>query len=165
MFLRKHTPNVWNDIDQYISRAIDMMDQAYVTMNGQKLRMKETDITQHCGYEILGKLYGEGVLSPTANNVAFTDWNKPRYEAFEDRNLWSLYNCANEALKKVDNYNRVRSHFTLHHYLTKGFDAPYTVDLGSTTQENFLGTGYKDYGDIEGSPEYMKKNKDKVVLA
>ena len=62
--------------------------------------MREVGVETDLGYAALGTMFGHGILTPTQASVAFQDWREPRHEEFEDRNLWSLYNCVTEGLKK-----------------------------------------------------------------
>lgn len=145
-FARKHTSEIWDDIIGFSMNVADMLPQITDMFNQDRFELKGMEISQNQGYEILGKLYGKGVLTANANNVAFGDWNKPRHEEFKDRNMWSLYNCANEGLKKVENYSRMKAHCELHHYLTTGdFENEGWMPKKIQAPEGFKASGYKDY--------------------
>ncbi len=147
-FARKHTDNVWDDITAYAMLTAEKLPEMTDAFVASAEKMKGNEITVNEGYEVLGKLYGNGVLTASANNVAFADWNKPRHGVFEERNMWSLYNCANEGLKKVDAYSRMKSHFALHHYMTTGdFDNTGFIKESDKTgfkrEDGFNDRGYK----------------------
>ena len=71
------------------------------------------------GYAMLGVAMGRELLTPTQASVAFGDWKKPRYEEFADRNLWSLYNCVTEGLKKGAPGTVLDRHANAHDYFTE----------------------------------------------
>ena len=143
-YSRKHTENASDDITAFSMGTADLLMKQVETFEKQIAELKGIEISQERGYEILGNLYGHKVLNATANNVAFTDWITPRHDVFGEKNMWSLYNCANEGLKKKDNYSRTQAHCQLHHYMTKGFDAPYKNEF-KKVPEGFSATGYKLY--------------------
>ena len=98
--MRKNTRNQWDDFRYIVdSRLIDAEANF---RKGQEaaamLRDKECPLDR--GYEILGRAYGHGLLSPRQFTTAVGDWTTPRHEDFAPRNLWSLYNCGNEGLKR-----------------------------------------------------------------
>ncbi len=98
--LRKNTVNCWDDFKHLLGAQIHEALGHYVKVNEDNNRMKTISVPERRGYAMLGIAQGEGVLTPTQASVAFQDWQKPRHEEFSDRNLWSLYNCATEGLKK-----------------------------------------------------------------
>jgi hypothetical protein len=81
--------------------------------------MREIPCNVRRGYALLGVALGEGVLTPTQASVAYQDWREPRHEEFSDRNLWSLYNCATEGLKKGQPGRLMDRHAKNHDYFTQ----------------------------------------------
>ena len=114
MYARKHTKNVWETIYEKVrlisENAMNIYDDGVKDIN----HLQEIEITDNRGYEILGRLHGLKVISPRMLTAAIKDWRKPRHEDFASRNLWSLYNCANEAMKKHNPNNIVEAHTALH---------------------------------------------------
>ncbi len=98
--VRKNTVNVWGDFTGLLSTQIRNALPAYEAVNTDMDRMREIPCNLRRGYAFLGVCLGEGVLTPTQASVAYEDWKTPKYEEFSDRNLWSLYNCVTEGLKK-----------------------------------------------------------------
>jgi hypothetical protein len=98
--IRRNTLNVWADFRYMLTEQVREALPQYNAVNAQCDAMKAIPCEKTRGYEILGVALGEGILTPNQASVAFGDWQKPRYDDFADRNVWSLYNCATEGLKK-----------------------------------------------------------------
>lgn len=145
VFARKHTPNMMEDVVAYAKLASQLMVSRLEQYNTDKEELISSEISNDEGNGILGKLIGRGVLTPTAANVAFADWKKARHEVFSGKNMWSLYNCANEGLKKVSNYRSLEKHCALHHYMTNGFNQDGMLERAKSNVIGIKNNGYKDY--------------------
>lgn len=100
VIVRKNTVNVWVDYTTLIARQMDTALAHYKQIEEQEVMLKAKPCNARRGYAMLGVALGEGILSSTQANVAYADWRKPRHDVFAGRNLWSLYNCMTEGLKK-----------------------------------------------------------------
>lgn len=98
--VRRNTKNVWEDFKTMIRLQMDKSLEHYANMGKSIQAMKDRPCNERRGYAFLGVAQGEGVLTPTQATVAFKDWKTPRHEEFADRNVWGLYNCVTEGLKK-----------------------------------------------------------------
>lgn len=98
--VRKNTLNVWADFRGLVTEQVQGARVAHERVLADTVAMKEVSVNLRRGYAYLGVALGEGVLTPTQASVAFGDWREPRHEEFSDRNMWSLYNCVTEGLKK-----------------------------------------------------------------
>ena len=98
--MRKNTVNVWADFRTLLVQQLDNALGHYQAVNADNDRMRGIPCGLRRGYAMLGVAQGEGILTPTQATVAFGDWTQPRYDDFADRNMWSLYNCVTEGLKK-----------------------------------------------------------------
>jgi len=98
--VRKNTTNVWNDFRHLATTHVKNSLGYYKDVKADNDRMKALPCTERRGYAMLWIAQGEGVLSPTQASVAFEDWKTPRHEEFAERNMWGLYNCVTEGLKK-----------------------------------------------------------------
>jgi hypothetical protein len=116
--VRKNTVNVWADFRALVAGQVAQSFAHYEAVNREVDTMRGIPCPERRGYAILGVAMGEGVLTPTQATVAFEDWKSPRHEDFADRNLYSLYNCATEGLKKgaparmLDRHARAHGFFT-----------------------------------------------------
>lgn len=98
--VRKNTTNCFGDFRAMLHAQVKESYGHYKAMNSRVEAYKALPCAERRGYAMLGVALGEGVLTPTQATVAFGDWKKPRHAEFSDRNLWSLYNCVTEGLKK-----------------------------------------------------------------
>ena len=116
--VRRNTLNVWADFRALVAVQVAGSLGHYEAVNAECDALKAVPCDLRRGYEVLGVALGEGVLTPTQATVAFEDWKRPRHEDFSDRNLYSLYNCATEGLKKgapariLDRHARAHAFFT-----------------------------------------------------
>jgi hypothetical protein len=98
--VRKNTVNVWADFQRLVIEQVDASLAHYNRLSDQVARMKAVPCHEQRGYALLGVAVGNGLLTPNQASIAFGDWDKPRHEEFAERNVWSLYNCVTEGLKK-----------------------------------------------------------------
>jgi hypothetical protein len=114
--IRKNTTNVWRDFQNMIAKQITNCLSHYQNMKHDTAAMKAVVCHQEEGFALLGVAMGRGLLTPTQASVAFGDWKKPRHEEFSDRNVWSLYNCATEGLKKGQPARLMDRHVAAHSF-------------------------------------------------
>lgn len=99
-YSRKHIGN--NLRRDVIGLTLDLISRAadqYSFDQEVRLVMKNTEISDRRGYEILGTLAGEGLLSMANGSkspfsMALRQWRNPTFQVFRDRNLWSLSNAV-----------------------------------------------------------------------
>lgn len=98
--VRKNTTHVQRDFEMLLRQQIGEALGHYENVNHDNDRMKMIDVPERRGYATLGVALGERLLTPTQATVAYQDWREPRHEEFAERNLYSLYSCVTEGLKK-----------------------------------------------------------------
>lgn len=98
--IRKHTKNVWRDIEAAVLQQMSKAEDTLFSWNRHIRELTEWEIDQDEGYKLIGLAQGNRVLSPTQANIAFREWRKPSHEDFAPRNAWSLHNGMTEAGKK-----------------------------------------------------------------
>ncbi len=98
--VRKNTRNVWTDFTVLVEEAMDHATQDYSHMKSDLAVLKAAGCTPRHGAEIIGLAQYENVLAPQQATVAMQDWKRPRFVDFSRKNLWSLYNCFTQALKR-----------------------------------------------------------------
>ena len=70
--------------------------------------MKETPVTdKEVGKLVLNYIREKYVLSSTNIKRIVDEWDKPRYEEFKPRTLWSLQNACAEVFKKIKEQNHI----------------------------------------------------------
>jgi len=101
--VRKHTVNVWDDLDEIVTEGIQAVENNFNTLLDDKQALSDLVITETNAAHILGELFvNEGILASNQLNIAAREWKagaKNTNHAFPDRNAWSLYNACTESLK------------------------------------------------------------------
>jgi hypothetical protein len=115
--IRKNTVNVWVDFKSLVCHQVQSSQVHFEMVQAEMLEMQALPVGQDRGYEILGRAVGEKVLTPTQATVAFGDWREARYPEFAPRNMWSLYNCFTEGLKKGQPARLMERHTRAHDFI------------------------------------------------
>ena len=142
-YLRKHTSNVMIDLEGMIQKSLMGTEAFYERMEIEIGGLKALPCSVNRGYEVLGSALGNGIIKPTALNVAMNDWNNPKvfemnktvdgiktsYECqpFKENNMYSLYNCLTEGIKKGEPAKRIERQIAVHKFMTS--DDVITGDL------------------------------------
>jgi hypothetical protein len=114
--IRKHTVNVYEDLDFMIEDILYSSISNYTRAMDDKITMINEEISNVDAAHILGELYvTEEVLTPTLLSVAKREWESS--ENFKERNIWSLYNACTEALKKAHPSEIMDRHVDLHKFM------------------------------------------------
>jgi hypothetical protein len=99
IIMRKHTLNIWKDIENL---AINAIYKAPDTFNGflaDMEKLKQIEYTTDQAYEKIGWLYGHEILSTRQLPIVKENWENTPYPEFAPRTAWSFYNSCTEALK------------------------------------------------------------------
>jgi hypothetical protein len=115
--MRKNTTFAWADYQRLVTKQVSTFMNQFKATKEECARLTEKPCNQRRGYAMIGVAQGEGILTSTQASVAFSDWKTPRYEDFADRNLWSLYNCFTEGLKKGAVGETIDRHANAHAFL------------------------------------------------
>ena len=121
---RRHTLNVIDDFEYLVEVAADKALPMFLDLTDDMERLKKVKIDQVGGYHLLGEALGawgteDEFLSPQQVNAACKAWKKPLHESFADRNLFSWYQAANEALKKSPAHAMMDRLSALHRFAQK----------------------------------------------
>jgi hypothetical protein len=117
--VRRNTSCVWPDFQRLVGEQVEAALASYEALHKQTEAMKAKPVSKDGGYALLGVAIGHGLLTPHQASVAFGDWDTPRHEEFSDSNLWSLYNCATEGLKKGGPATVLDRHAAAHDFFVK----------------------------------------------
>lgn len=118
--MKKHSANVLNVLED---TAITTLYKAQYTFTGlikDSEQMKACALTDDEAFKQIGLLFGHEVLSPRQIPLVREQWLKPKYQDFQDRNLWSLYNGVTESLKGSPPLTVMERHIKAHKLLTGG---------------------------------------------
>ena len=122
--LRKHTVNVWRDIETHVDAALMTSKAHYERMSLQLEAMKTVPLDLEDGYGLIGRALGHDVLKPQQATVAMKDWKSPRHEEFEARDMFSMYNCFTEGLKKGVAGSTIDRHAAAHRFISAYLNVP-----------------------------------------
>jgi len=114
---RKHTSNVWNDLEELTITTIYRSQHNFTRIVEDAQVMQGQHLTDNDAYRLLGLLYGQGVITPRQIPVVKKEWLTPSHEEFEDRNVWNFYQAVTEALKSAPPPKVMEKHIALHQLL------------------------------------------------
>ena len=101
-FKTRHTTNVHEYLNDRIGKVISWFKEYYAIQSGRIEKMKNTPCTDDMlGAVILKYIRQPYSLSSTNIKNIVKEFDKPKYEAFKERNLWSLQNTTMEVFKRV----------------------------------------------------------------
>lgn len=98
-FARKHTRFINRDLPQLVSRSIGLLLAKWHDQDKRITAYKDAEITDIEAHDILIRSVDVGVCSNRLIPDVLHEWREPRHDAFEGRNVWSLFNAYTESLK------------------------------------------------------------------
>ena len=134
--IRKHTKNVFEDIDGIINRSLGGATTEYNNLQRDRYCMKNMPIDKDRGYELLGHAYGDKILTSQQFTSAVREWDSPSEEFHqyfggeENENAWSLYNAMTYGLKKGSTQTVINRYMNQHSWFLDQMsdDHTYTWD-------------------------------------
>ena len=115
-YMRKHTKNVWNDIEEKTMTTLYRGMDNFQNLSKDSEQMKERDVSNDIAGSFLGRLFINGDMTPRQLQKAKQQWFKPIHEEFEPNTLWSLYNACTESLKTTPPNKILEKHISLHRH-------------------------------------------------
>lgn len=101
-FKTRHTTTVREMLAERSAHIINWFNEYYQEQSGIIEKMKNTKISdKEVGGLILAYIREKYILSSTNIKRIVDEWDKPKYDEFKDRTLWSLQNACAEVFKKV----------------------------------------------------------------
>ena len=123
MTVRKHTSNVWNDINDIIQTFCDIIEPSYKETQWKKDKMKMNVVGDQTGAHLLGEMFViEEILTTPMLNIAKKEWLEPQHDSFKGRNAWSLFNACTEAMKHSHPSEAMERHQSLDKFFVDEFD-------------------------------------------
>ena len=98
-FARKHTRFIVRDLPQLVSRSIGLLLAKWHDQDKRIAAYKEANITDIEAHDLVIRATDGGVCSNRLIPPVLHEWREPRHDAFESRNVWSLFNAFTESLK------------------------------------------------------------------
>lgn len=112
--MKKHTLNVWESLENLAVSTLYKAEKNHQLIIQDSEMLKQITLDNEKAYQQMGVLFGHGIVSPRQLPVLRQNWLKPKYEAFQPRNMWSFYNSATEALKSCPPITIMEKHLKLH---------------------------------------------------
>jgi hypothetical protein len=112
--MRKHTQNVWNDLEELTITTIYRSQHNFTRIVEDAEGMRGRYLGNDDAFRLLGLLYGNDVITPRQIPVVKKEWLSPTHEAFGERSAWSFYNACTEALKSSPPNKIMEKHISLH---------------------------------------------------
>ena len=101
-FKTRHTTNVREMIYERNAHIITWFNEFYNNQTNRIEKLKNTEVTDEIlGAVVLNYIRNRYTLSSTNIKNIVKEFDKPKYEEFKPRNLWSLQNTMAEVFKKV----------------------------------------------------------------
>ena len=116
--MRKHTLNVWADLEETIVTTIYRSQHNFQRIREDADEMKCQGVENDEAFKIMGLLFGKNMVTPRQLPVLKQEWLRPTYEEFLPRSKWSLYNAATEALKSCPPNKILEKHIQLHQFFS-----------------------------------------------
>jgi len=116
--MRMHTGSIIDELKGLIFNALLKSEDKFSTIHADSQNLKKSFIDNNKAYQMMGKLYGYGVISERQLPVMKREWKTPTYDSFIARNAWSLYNAGTEALKTTPPMHRMKRQIEMHDMVT-----------------------------------------------
>jgi hypothetical protein len=96
---RKHTRFIRRDLVALVQGSIGKLMSAWHEQDKRIARYKEHELTDEVVHDIAVRSVDVGVLPNRKMPDLLKEWREPRYEEFQPRTAWSLFNGYTEVLK------------------------------------------------------------------
>jgi hypothetical protein len=134
--VRKHTPNVWQDVFPMINAVMAMANKQHELDQQMRDTFKGIGMGTQAGLDVLGCMAAHGHLSYAGGGssmfaLAIREWLTPSFEEFHGRDVWSLYNATTFGTKKSTLSNAMLDNAKA----TLFFRDRYAYDITESAQE------------------------------
>ena len=119
---RKNTENGVYDLYYMVLHNAENMFNDYRNMTNDFDVLEAIPVNQEGGYEVLGHMFGSGMIKKNQLSVAFESWDNPPQAEWEPRNALSLYNAVTEATKKTTPFDVVKDLENTHKYFRSRYN-------------------------------------------
>ena len=112
--MRKHTLNVWSDLEEMMVTTIYRSQHNFQHIVEDARKFREIPLQDDHAFAMMGQLFGYNIITPRQMPIFKHEWLKPKHEDFQPRNMWSLYNAGTEALKSCPPNHILERHLKYH---------------------------------------------------
>jgi len=96
---RKHTPNVFRDLPDLIYRMLSQVTVLRARTEEEIEGMKALPMSPERTHHLMVAAVRAGITPASRLPRIIEAWDEPRYQEFEPRTAWSLFNAFTEVLK------------------------------------------------------------------
>ena len=96
---RKHTRHILNDLPHLMGRLVGKLGAYFNHQTDQIQAYKDAELSEARARWLMIEGVKRGVYGCTQLPKILEEWEKPRHEEFEPRNVWSLFNSITEIAK------------------------------------------------------------------
>lgn len=97
---RKHTRFINRDLPQLVERGIGMLMDKWHHQDFRFAAYRENPLDDRGAHDLIIRATDVGICSNRLIPAVVQEWREPRHEAFNQRNVWRLFNAFTEALKE-----------------------------------------------------------------
>ena len=117
--MRKHTKNVWGDLDRLLRDSVESAERKFWSLEGCIKALEATPVNVDEGFEHLGRAIGHEVIQPQQLSLAVNEWRQGYWSGH--RNAWGLYNAFTEGLKRGAAGTLLGAHTKVHDFMLESF--------------------------------------------
>ena len=99
-FARKHTTFINRDLPQIVERAIGKLGDLWHHQDTRISAYKQAEVDDETVHDLVIRSTDVGVCANSYIPKILKEWREPRYEAFRQRSVWTLFNSFTEAMKE-----------------------------------------------------------------
>lgn len=96
---RKHTRFILRDLPGLVQSAVGRLMERWHHQDSRIASYKLTDLDDRTAHDLVVRALDVGVCPNRHIPLVLHEWRMPRHEAFQPRNVWSLFNAFTETLK------------------------------------------------------------------
>lgn len=101
-FKTRHVSTVYELLSERVASIMTWFKDYYQEQTGKIEKMKATTVTDEMlGQLVLKYIRARYILSSTNIKRVVSNYDKPKYDEFKPRNIWSLRNTTNEVFSKI----------------------------------------------------------------
>lgn len=96
---RRHTLYILDDLPELVTRAVGRLGGLREHQFNRIQAYKERTLTDADAHDIIIRAIDHNIIGPLKVEPVLKEWRTPEHEAFQQRTLWSLFNCFTATLK------------------------------------------------------------------
>ena len=114
--MQKHTKNLFQNLRKNLIVAFHEATGKWRDLTNDVNRFKEVQLDERDAHHFLVSAGRKKAISKSIFFDALVEYHEPSHEEFREPNLWSLYNCVTETLKKTPFTKTLESHRKFHDF-------------------------------------------------